>query len=181
MMRALRNKHNVKWTSFIVAAVFVLGVGAYALMGAGNVAKAAPTSSIGVVDQANMVQQNSALGMEYQQRMSAAATELQKEFDAKSANMSEAEKQQYFSEMQEKFNAKHAEIQKDIQGKIDAAVKEVADKKGLSLVVDKAVVLYGGVNITGEVQTALTNALAKEAKAGSKDAKPAAKPAEEKK
>lgn len=175
MMRALRNKHNVKWTSFIIAIVFVLGVGAYALMGAGNVANAAPTSSIGVVDQTNMVQQNSALGMEYQQKMSAAASELQNEFDAKSANMSEAEKQQYFSEMQEKFNAKHAEIQKNIQGKIDAAVKEVADKKGLSLVVDKAAVLYGGVDITNEVQTALTNALSKEAKSENKDAQSAEK------
>ncbi|WP_288218378.1 OmpH family outer membrane protein, partial [uncultured Negativicoccus sp.] len=65
--------------------------------------------------------------------------------------------------MQKQFNAKQAEIHKNIQGKIDNAVKEVADKKGLSLVVDKAAVLYGGVNITGEVQTALNNALTKEA------------------
>ena len=131
MMRAMRNKYNVKVVSFIVAAVFVLGIAAYAMMGMGNVAQAAPTSSIGVVDQANI--------------------------------MSDAEKQQYFQEMQKQFNAKQAEIHKNIQGKIDNAVKEVADKKGLSLVVDKAAVLYGGVNITGEVQTALNNALTKEA------------------
>ena len=32
MMRAMRNKYNVKVVSFIVAAVFVLGIGAYAMM-----------------------------------------------------------------------------------------------------------------------------------------------------
>ena len=163
MMRAMRNKYNVKVVSFIVAAVFVLGIGAYAMMGMGNVAQAAPTSSIGVVDQANIIKDTSSLGVEYQQQMAAAAQQLQSEFDAKAANMSDAEKQQYFQEMQKQFNAKQAEIHKNIQGKTDNAVKEVADKKGLSLVVDKAAVLYGGVDITGEVQTALNNALTKEA------------------
>lgn len=161
MMRALSNKHNVKVVSFVVAVVFVLGIGAYALMSMGNVANAAPTSTIGLVDQANLVQQSSGLGMEYQQRMQQAAAELQKEFDNQSANMDEAQKQQYFEEMQSKFEAKHKAIHDEIQGKIDAAVKEVAQKKGLTLVVDKSVVLYGGVDISGEVQTALNNSLAK--------------------
>ncbi len=165
MMQALRNKHNVKTVSFIVAVVFVLGIGAYAMMGTGNIANAAPTSSIGVVDQSTMIQQNSTLGAQYQQQMAAAASELQSEFDAQSANMSEEEKQQYFAKMQERFGEKQAEIQKNIQGKIDAAVKEVAEKKGLNLVVDKAAVLYGGVDISNEVQTSLTNALSKEATA----------------
>lgn len=162
MMRAMRNKHNVKTVSFIVAVVFVLGIGAYALMSMGNVANASPSSTIGVVDQANLVQQNTSLGLEYQQQLQAAATELQKEFDQKAANMDEAQKQQYFAEMQKKFEAKHKEIQDNIQGKIDAAVKDVAEKKGLNLVVDKAAVLYGGVDISAEVQTALNNAMAKQ-------------------
>ena len=92
MMRAMRNKYNVKVVSFVVAAVFVLGIAAYAMMGMGNVAQAAPTSSIGVVDQANIIKDTSSLGVEYQQQMAAAAQQLQSEFDAKSANMSDAEK-----------------------------------------------------------------------------------------
>ncbi|MCI5837486.1 MAG: OmpH family outer membrane protein [Veillonellaceae bacterium] len=165
MMRALRNEHNVKTVSFIVAVVFVLGIAAYALMGSGNIAQAAPTSSIGVVDQSMIIEQTATLGQQFQEQMAAAASELQKEFDEKSVNMSEAEKQQYFQSMQEKFSAKQAEIQKNIQGKIDNAVKQVAEKKSLNLVVDKNAVLYGGVDITSEVQTALNAALEKEAAA----------------
>ncbi len=161
MMRALRNKHNVKTVSFIVAVVFVLGIAGYAMMSMGNIANAAPSTTIGVVDQSNLVRENTGLGMKYQQEMQAAAAELQQEFDTKSVNMDEAQKQQYFAEMQVKFEAKHKEIQENIQGKIDAAVKDVAEKKGLTLVVDKAAVLYGGVDISAEVQTALTNSLAK--------------------
>ena len=35
--------------------------------------------------------------------------------------------------------------------KIEAAIKKVADKKGLAVVVDKNTVVYGGVDITDEV------------------------------
>lgn len=34
---------------------------------------------------------------------------------------------------------------------IEASIKKVADKKGLSVVVDKNTVVYGGVDITDEV------------------------------
>ena len=124
MMRAMRNKYNVKVVSFVVAAVFVLGIAAYAMMGMGNVAQAAPTSSIGVVDQANIIKDTSSLGVEYQQQMAAAAQQLQSEFDAKSANMSDAEKQQYFQEMQKQFNAKQAEIQKTFKVKLIMPLKK---------------------------------------------------------
>ena len=36
-------------------------------------------------------------------------------------------------------------------GKINEAIKEVADTKGLSVIVGKNVVIYGGVDITDDV------------------------------
>ena len=39
--------------------------------------------------------------------------------------------------------------------KIDATIKKIADKKGLSVVVDKNTVVYGGLDITDEVSKAL--------------------------
>ena len=39
--------------------------------------------------------------------------------------------------------------------KIEAAIKKVADKKGLSVVVEKSTVVFGGSDITDEVAKAL--------------------------
>ena len=39
--------------------------------------------------------------------------------------------------------------------KIETTIKKVADKKGLSVVVDKNTVVYGGLDITDEVSKAL--------------------------
>ena len=40
-------------------------------------------------------------------------------------------------------------------GKIEAAIKKVADKKGLAVVVEKSTVVYGGTDITDEVAKSL--------------------------
>ena len=42
--------------------------------------------------------------------------------------------------------------------KIEAAIKKVADKKGLSVVVEKSTVVFGGSDITDEVAKALQTA-----------------------
>jgi outer membrane protein len=41
---------------------------------------------------------------------------------------------------------------------IEAAIKKVADKKGLSVVVDKNTVIYGGTDITDEVSKSMSGA-----------------------
>ncbi|WP_093796957.1 OmpH family outer membrane protein [Sporomusa acidovorans] len=51
---------------------------------------------------------------------------------------------------------KHLELLKPITDKINAAIKEVADAKGLSVVVGKNVVIYGGVDIIQEVLAKIT-------------------------
>ena len=42
--------------------------------------------------------------------------------------------------------------------KIEAAIKKVADKKGLSVVVEKSTVVYGGVDITDDVAKSMQSA-----------------------
>lgn len=49
------------------------------------------------------------------------------------------------------------EIQKKIQDQVGEASKAVADAKGLSIVMDKRTVLYGGVDITDQVQKKLNS------------------------
>jgi outer membrane protein len=52
---------------------------------------------------------------------------------------------------------KEKELMDPLIKNIEAAIKKVADKKGLSVVVDKTTVIYGGTDITDEVSKALVS------------------------
>ncbi len=160
MMTALGNKKNVKIFSFALAGVFIASVAAMAVVSMGDTANAAPTSDIGVVDQREVITSNVSLAQTYQQKMKETAEEMQKDFDAKSANMSDADKEKLFADMQQQFNQKRQAIEKDMDEQVTNAVKSVASKKGLSLVVDKSAVIYGGNDITKEVSDSLAKAAA---------------------
>lgn len=176
MMTTLGNKKNVKIFSFALAGVFIASVAAMAVVSMGDTANAAPTSDIGVVDQREVISNNGTMALDYQKKMKETAEEMQKDFDAKSQGMSDEEKEKLFSDMQQQFNEKRTAIEKDMDDQVTGAVKSVASKKGLSLVVDKSAVIYGGTDITKEVSDSLSKAAgtsdtAKDAsKDGAKDA-----------
>ena len=157
MMTTLGNKKNVKIFSFALAGVFIASVAAMAVVSMGDTANAAPTSD--VVDQREVISSNGTLAMDYQQKLKSTADEMQKDFDAKSAGMSDAEKEKLFNDMQQQFNQKRTSIEKDMEDQVTSAVKSVASQKGLSLVVDKSAVLYGGTDITKEVTDALNQSV----------------------
>ena len=125
----------------------------------GDTASAAPTTDIGVVDQREVISSNGQLAIDYQNKMKQTAEEMQKDFDAKSAGMSDADKEKLFADMQQQFNQKRTAIEKDMEDQVTGAVKSVASKKGLSLVVDKSAVIYGGTDITREVSEALNKSV----------------------
>lgn len=159
MMTTLGNKKNVKIFSFALAGVFIASVAAMAVVSMGDTANAAPTSDIGVVDQREVISANSTLAANYQQKMKETADEMQKDFDAKSEGMSDSEKEKLFADMQQQFNQKRQAIEKDMDDQVTGAVKSVASKKGLALVVDKSAVIYGGTDITKEVTDSLSKSL----------------------
>ena len=64
-----------------------------------------------------------------------------------------------FSNMQQQFNQKRTAIEKDMEDQVTGAVKSVASKKGLSLVVDKSAVIYGGTDITKDVSDTLNKSI----------------------
>lgn len=158
MMTTLGNKKNVKIFSFALAGVFIASVAAMAVVSMGDTANAAPTSDIGVVDQREVISSNGTMAMDYQKKLKETAEEMQKDFDAKSQGMSDEEKEKLFSDMQQQFNQKRTAIEKDMDDQVTGAVKSVASKKGLSLVVDKSAVIYGGTDITKEVSDTLSKA-----------------------
>ncbi|WP_296953886.1 OmpH family outer membrane protein [uncultured Dialister sp.] len=159
MMTTLGNKKNVKIFSFALAGVFIASVAVMAVVSMGDTASAAPTTDIGVVDQREVISSNGQLAIDYQTKMKQTAEEMQKDFDAKSAGMSDADKEKLFADMQQQFNQKRTAIEKDMEDQVTGAVKSVASKKGLSLVVDKSAVIYGGTDITREVSEALNKSV----------------------
>ena len=80
-----------------------------------------------------------------------ARDEMQKEFDQKSAELSEEDKVKTFEDYQEKLTV----LENEYNGNIMAAVQKGADAKGLDTVLDSAAVLHGGVDITQDVLNSL--------------------------
>lgn len=160
MMQKLRNPKNVKLVSLFVAAIFVLGCFALSLTqsGFGNNASAASSeSAIGVVNYQMLVAQSPDL-KNVDEAMKTEIDNAQKDFDEKSKTMNESEKRRFYTQTQERLQNKQKELMDPVLKKIEESIKKVADKKGLSVVVEKSMVVYGGVDITDEVAKALQSA-----------------------
>ena len=158
MMEKLRNPKNVKTISLIVAAIFVIGCFTLAMTAGGfgsSVASAAGSeSAIGVVDFQVLVSQYPKLE-QLNTELEKAKKDARTEFDEKSKNMNEDEKERYYRQLQERLQVKVQELDAMLKKDMEEAIKKVADKKGLKVVVDKATVIYGGTDITDEVAKSL--------------------------
>ena len=153
MMQKLRNPKNVKFVSLFVAAIFVLGCFALTLSQSGMTSSAAAATSesaIGVVNYQAVIAQSPELAA-MQEAMQAEVETAKKDFAANSANMNDAEKERYYKQLQERLANKQEELMEPVLQKAEAAIQKVADKKGLSVVVEKSTVVFGGVDITEEV------------------------------
>ena len=118
-------------------------------------AQAAPAASTGVVDylylinqQPETAQANATLRSEQEA--------AKKEFADKSSGLSDADKQNLDRQLGQRVEQKRQELLQPIIEKINAAIKEVADAKGLSVVIAKQQVIYGGVDITEDVLKKIT-------------------------
>ena len=144
-----RNKKSVKTVALAIAAAFLFGVAGLAVSQTTHVASAAPASSVGVVNYQMVVQQHPDLA-KVQTTMQAESEAAKKEFDAKAASLGDKEKQEYYMQLQQRLQLKNQELMVPLFSKVDAVIKEVADAKGLSVVVDKGAVIYGGQDITDD-------------------------------
>lgn len=156
MMSEMGKKKNVKIFSAVIALVFVLSVAGIAIMQTGNPVNAAPSSNIGVVDTSKIITPDNQDAVDAQKQWQQAGEDMQKQFEEQSAGMSDEQKQQLFTKMQDELTKKHDDIFKGVKDKVDNAISSVASTKGLSLVVDKRVVLYGGTDITDQVTQQLS-------------------------
>ena len=137
-------KTQVKIFCVALALVFIGSVVALGLSQLGTNTASAASSSVGVVDyrKAMMSHPDYASASNEMQK---AMQEAQMRFEADNANKSDEEQAQM--ELQQK----EQDLISGIQKKIDDAVKQVAEAKGLSVVIDKSAVVYGGQDITDDV------------------------------
>ena len=143
-------KKQVKIMSILIALIFIGSVVAIALTQTGNIASAASSSNVGVVEYDQIMVQHPDM-KNLDEQMKAAVAEIKAEFDEKSAGMNDQEKQDYYMQCQERILQRREELLAPVVASVDSAIKAVADKKGLSVVLAKAAVVYGGQDITKEV------------------------------
>lgn len=150
-------KKQVKIISLAIVAFFVLGVAGLALSQTGNsnVVNASSSSNIGVVNHQLLVSQHPDMA-KAQESMQAEVQAAKQEFDEKTASMNDKEKQDYYMQVQQRLNLKQQELISPIFDKVDAAIKSVAEAKGIAVVLDKSNVVYGGQDITDDVTKKLS-------------------------
>jgi outer membrane protein len=113
------------------------------------------TSAVGVVDYQLLIEQHPD-ALQAEAAMNAAAAQAKSDFDAKSVTMNDNEKKSYYQQLQQGLQIKQQNLLEAIKNKVNAAVKAVANSKGLKNVVDKSAVVYGGQDITDDVMKKIT-------------------------
>ncbi|MDU5098623.1 MAG: OmpH family outer membrane protein [Veillonella sp.] len=152
MMRMMNNKANVKIFSIVIAAIFIVGIGALAYTQMASPSSNSGTSTIGVIDTSRMLSQDNPIYISVAQEYMSYQSQLQQETQAKiDAAQDDATKQKIAEEARQNLAKKDQEIAKSVQDKAMEAAKAVGDAKGLSVVMTKDTVLYGGVDITDQV------------------------------
>ena len=143
-------KKQVRIVSILIALIFIGSVVAIALTQTGNIASAASSSSVGVIEyQAVMAAHPDVQNLQGQ--METAINDIKKEFEEKSAGMNDQEKTEYYLQCQQRLTQKQQELLAPIEQAVQTAIKTVADKKGLAVVIEKGAVVYGGQDITQDV------------------------------
>ncbi len=156
MMQLLNNKAKVRIVSIIVVLIFVIGIGALAYTQMATPGAANTDSTIGIVDSIKIQSQENpvyvAAGEQFQAYYKQKAAEAQAKINAAADDQAKAQIQQ---ETSADLEAKQAELMKDVIDKTNTAAKAVGEAKGLTIVLTKDAVLYGGVDITDQVLSRL--------------------------
>lgn len=75
----------------------------------------------------------------------------QREFEQRSKGLSAAQRQELDRQLQQQFLQKREELLGGLDKDIRAAVEKVGKERGISIILDRAVVLYGGIDLTDAV------------------------------
>lgn len=134
--------------AMLLAVVSLLGVSN------GSVCEAADNGTVGFVA-LDAVFENYPGIADAQKAIRDEQQKLQQEFDAKAAELSEADRANLQRELNIKLAQKQLEVMQPIQKKIADAVAKVAKEKEIKQVVKAEVMLFGGVDLTKDVIAAI--------------------------
>lgn len=136
-----------RWLAAGVAAVLVFGIAILAWQGGPVLGQ---SFSIGFVDMQR--------ALDNHPRKSASERALQEFFEAKrrefqerSRGLSAVQRQELDRQLQQEFIRKREELLSGLDKDIRTAVEQVSRERGVSIVLDRTVVLYGGVDLTDAV------------------------------
>ncbi|MDR3565700.1 MAG: OmpH family outer membrane protein [Negativicutes bacterium] len=140
-MRRVGKTYGSK-VSIAIAVFFLLGVVGMFLP-QGGTTYASSNSNIGVIDYTKVLSKSPDMVL-LQQTMDAEVAQAQKEYETKAATLtSDQEKRALYDQLQKRVSDKGDQLRKPILDKINAAIKVIADKQGLTTVLDKTAALWG--------------------------------------
>ena len=116
---------------------------------------ATDVADIGIVDQAAIG--NLSQFQDAKAQLTRVQQQLQAQFQAAIKGKSQADQQRISQDFQNRLAQQQHQIFDPLLGRANAAIAQVAANKGLSVVVDKQIVIFGGLDITKDV-TDLLNA-----------------------
>lgn len=153
MQTAPNRSHNPSRRALRPASVAAAAVAAALALGFAPQALGVDISDIGFVDQAAIgnlkaFQDAKAQFTQYQAQLGA-------QYQAAIKGKSPAQQQQISQNFQGRLSAQQHQLFDPLIGRANAAIAQVAANKSLSVVVDKQIVIFGGLDITHDVTTLL--------------------------
>ena len=145
-----KNKRKVKIVALAVAAFFALGIVGMALTQTQSGYASVKNSAIGSIDWGRAMQSHPDMAA-IQAELQREGESLQRDFDEKSKNMNDQERQNYFTQLDQRMQQKQISLFTPLREKMLEAVRKVATAKGLAIVVSNEIVVFGGTDITDDV------------------------------
>lgn len=143
---------NIRSAIFFAAAVALA-------MWAGRGAIAADLTDVGFIDQADLA--NLPVFLAANRQLASYKTQMDSQYNAQVRRArTDAERQQVALQFQQQLNDKQREIVGPLFQRAQLAIAAVSSSRNLSIIVDKRIVIYGGQDITKDVEAVFTSAQA---------------------
>ena len=107
---------------------------------------------IGYVDMQKLFQ-NHPQKKSSEEKLEGDAKKFKKELETKGKTMDKEERQELLKKYQEELNSQEQELINQVLADINEKIRKVADRREISIILDKSAVIYGGHNLTSEVLT----------------------------
>ena len=147
--------------NFIGKQLIMLGIGCviavfglFLLAPAHVQAAAAQPAMVGVVDYTGLINTDPD-ATKAKEALIAERDQAKKEYDSKAAGLNDQDRHALEVQLEQRVEQKRLDLLNPILEKINAAIKEVADAKGLTVIVEKNMVEFGGQDITTDVMKKL--------------------------